>query len=195
MKLSRSSMRVETRTQIIENCAPLLSREGYLSVSIPELEKASGESKAVLYGYFSNKNILVMAVLDYNLTRRRNTINQLIDSTSSGKDKLMAHVLFYYPKTSLSLIGENCQLFNAAVEIANQQNEMQQKIAEAILLWQQDVAAIIRTITINADINAEAAAWQLIALLESAVIISRVTQNRALGMQLLDQAKNFVINL
>jgi AcrR family transcriptional regulator len=199
MKSARSKVRVETREKIISDCALLMMEKGYFSVSVPELEKASGRTKAVLYGYFMNKNELAMAVLDHNLEQQRNEVNDLVKLSVTNRDKLMAHILFYYPKTTYALAGNGCQLFTAAAEACNTYKEMREKVAKALLSWEQDIIKIIQDGIKQKEFKAEASinetAWQIIALIESAVLVSKTMQSRKPGIQLLDQAKCLVANL
>jgi TetR/AcrR family transcriptional repressor of nem operon len=199
MPSARSGLRIETRKKIIKNSASLLNHVGYLSVSVAELEKATGESKAVLYGYFVNKDALAMAVLDYSLEQKREQINDFVKLCEDNRDKLNAHVMFYYPAMESSFNWDDCQLFNAAIEAGTHHEEMRQKVARALLEWKQDLVNIIhagiRDDEFKPGIQADDIAWQLISLIESAVIISKTTQNRDLGIKLLNQAKCLVTNL
>jgi len=176
-----------------------MMENGYFSVSVPELEKASGKTKAVLYGYFINKNELAMAVLDYNLEGQRKAVNELVNLSITNRDKLMAHILFYYPKTEFTLAGSGCHLFNAAAEACNTCHEMKQRVTKALLLWQQDIVKILQDGVdqkeFKAEIPVDGIAWQIIALIESAILISKTMQDKKPGIQLLDQAKCLVANL
>ena len=194
-----SAERIETRKKIIKACAPLLNRYGYLSVSFSELEKASGETKTVLYGYFINKHALAMAVLDYNLEQKRNKINKMADSYPYYRDKLTAHISVYYPRKGAAFPDTNTYFFNAAVEATALHEDMRQRVAKALLLWKQDIVDIIRqgiaTNEFKPEIQADETAWSLISLIESAVIISKTTQDVTLGARLLDQAKQTIKTL
>ena len=199
MKFARSKTRIETRGKIIKDCAALMTEKGYFAVSIPELEKITGKTKAVLYGYFNNKNELAMAVLDYNLEQNKNAVDELVKLCIDNRAKLEAHILFHYPKTEYAFVGNGCQLFNLAIEVGSVHEEMKKKVAKALLLWKQDLVEIIQNgIKCNEfkyGLPVDDIAWQLITLVESAAIISKTTQSRKLGIQLLDQAKCLVTNL
>jgi len=199
MKFARSKTRIETREKIIKDCAVLMTEKGYFAVSIPELEKITGKTKAVLYGYFNNKNELAMAVLDYNLEQNRNAIDKLVKLCVNNRAKLNAHVQFHYPKTEYAFVGNDCQLFNLAIEAGSVHEEMRTKVAKALLLWKHDLTEIIQDgiscSEFKYGLSVDDIAWQLITLIESAAITSKTTQSRKLGIQLLDQAKCLVTNL
>jgi AcrR family transcriptional regulator len=74
-----TASRIEIRKNIIKACSVIVAEQGYLSVSFSALEKASKQTKAVLYGYFINKRTLAMAVLDYNLERKRKAPTLLLN--------------------------------------------------------------------------------------------------------------------
>ncbi|WP_214070398.1 helix-turn-helix domain-containing protein [Mucilaginibacter sp. dw_454] len=197
--IARSKARIETREKIIKDCAALMAEQGYCNVSVPEIEKATGKTKAVLYGYFNNRYDITMAVLDHNLQQSKKAIDELVSGCTDNRSKLNAHIQFHHPKTEYTLVGNGCPLFSLAIEAGAVHEEMRKKVAKALLLWKQELAEIIQTGINNQefreDLSAEDIAWQLISLIESASIISKTTQSLKPGVKLLNQAKNLVANL
>lgn len=192
-------LRTDTKKKIIQSCAPLLNDKGYLSVSLSELESVSRQTKAILYKHFNNKISLALAALDYNLECKRNAINQIIRPHYSCKKKLLIHIDVYYPNMESPFIGDDCLIFKAAAEVGYVNEEMRKRVAKALLQWKQDLSDIIKKgkhkSEFKHNINEEDVAWEIISLIESAVIISRTTQNLKLGIKMLDQAKTKVMNL
>lgn len=183
--------RVITRLKIISDSAALFEQKGYLNVTIPEIEKATGKTKAVLYGYFENRQSLANAVLEHNLTQKR---AQLLRQAALQPDhirKLGVHIDLHDPeKKSLIVVGNSIP--NSA-EIIHAYEEMKRIAADALIIWHQDIIELI-----NGGIKAgefttksepEELAWLLISLVEGSLLISQTTQNAKLGWQLLNQAK------
>jgi AcrR family transcriptional regulator len=67
------------RTQLIDNAIGLFIKQGIVSVTMDEIAGAAGISKKTLYQHFSNKGILVEAVVDL-------LIEQAEDILSSNTD-------------------------------------------------------------------------------------------------------------
>jgi len=183
--------RVITRQKIISDSAVLFEQKGYLNVTIPEIEKATGKTKAVLYGYFENRQSLANAVLEYNLAQKR---AQLLRQAAFQPDqirKLGVHIDLHDPeKKSLIVVGNS--LPNAA-ETIHAYEEMKRIAADALIIWHQDIVELInggiKTGEFKTKSEPEELAWLLISLVEGALLISQTTQNAKLGWQLLNQAK------
>jgi len=192
-------IKTDTKKKIIRLCAPLLHEKGYLSVPISELEKASQQSKTIIYQHFDNKTSLAVAALDYNLELKRIKINQNIKPYYSCKKKLLKHIETYYPTIESPFIGDGCPIFKAAGTIGNSNEEMRLRVAKALLLWKQDLSDTIKKGKLKSEfkhnVQEEDVAWEIISLIESAVVISRTTQNLKLGLKMLDQAKIKIMNL
>ncbi|TSJ40508.1 TetR/AcrR family transcriptional regulator [Mucilaginibacter corticis] len=183
--------RVITRQKIISDSGALFEQKGYLNVTIPEIEKATGKTKAVLYGYFENRQSLANAVLEHNLTQKRAQILRQAALQPDQIRKLGVHIDLHDPeKKSLIVVGNSLP---NAVETIHAYEEMKRIAADALIIWHQDIVELInggiKTGEFTIKSEPEELAWLLISLVEGALLISQTTQNAKLGWQLLNQAK------
>lgn len=167
--------------------------KGYQHVSIADLEKASGKTKATLYGYFENKAQMASVVLSYNFEQKRQAIYRLSEERQTIKGKLLAHIEIHRPVHADRLVGGGCPILNAGVEVDDANDQLRILTADALTSWAKDITQLIDTGIKNdefrKDINPAQTAWELISIIEGAIFISRTTQNQNLGLQLLDVAQ------
>ena len=184
--------RIIIRQKIIADCAILFNQKGYNGVSISEIEKVTGKTKAVIYGYFVTKNDLAKAVLEYNINRKLELIREQILLRTDNISKLQVHFDVHDPENHFLLTG-GCPLLNAAIETDNTNQELHQIVAKALLLWKQDILDLInngiQAGEFKSGIVAGDLAWLLISLVEGVIFINQTTQNKKLTRQLLYQAK------
>ncbi len=185
--------RVIIRQQIIRDCAVLFNCKGYQNVSFTDIEKISSQTKAVLFGYFENKQALARAVLEFNLNKKRELISQQVALQPAYINKLLIQFDLHNPESNFFPVG-GCPILNAATETDYAQEEMRLIVAQALLNWKQDIINLISEgrkageFKMRSDIDE--VAWSLISLIEGAVFISHTTQNFRLGRQLLEQSKS-----
>src|SRR5215204_2574009 len=64
----------QTKAFIIEKTAPLFNTKGYEGTSMSDIEAATGLTKGSIYGNFTNKDEVALAVFDFNLQKIDNII-------------------------------------------------------------------------------------------------------------------------
>lgn len=191
--------RRDIRQQIIKDCAPVFNSKGYQHVSIPDLEEASGKTKATLYGYFENKGQMATVILDYNLQHKKQAILKLANSRATIAGKLLAHVDVHRPAHARLMIDGGCPIQNAGTEADDTNDQLRLLAARALVEWEQEMSQLIRTGINNGefapDCNPDETAWEIISIIEGAILVSRTTQNTRLCGQLLDIAESRVKQL
>lgn len=86
-------MRVRTeerRQRIIDIAGELFRRQGYDRTSMSEISKQLGGSKATLYGYFSSKEELLLAVVDVDVSEQSERLTKMFLSAPTLREGLMA---------------------------------------------------------------------------------------------------------
>ena len=66
--MGRKSIAHIRRKEIIEGFFNVVAEKGFAEASIREITKAAGVSKGILHHYFTNKEAMVLGVMDYVLT-------------------------------------------------------------------------------------------------------------------------------
>jgi len=85
------------RNLLIDNATALFIDRGIISVTMDELAKSSGMSKKTIYQCFSNKGILVEAVIDHLIEQSKNIIHSNIDASDNPVQELvLQRSLFNY---------------------------------------------------------------------------------------------------
>jgi len=59
----------QTKAFIIEKTAPLFNIKGYAGTSLSDITDATKLTKGSVYGNFTNKDEVALAVFDYNLNK------------------------------------------------------------------------------------------------------------------------------
>lgn len=86
--MGRKSIAHIRRKQIIEGFFKIVAEKGFANASIREITEAAGVSKGVLHHYFTNKEAMVLGVLDYVVTTYTAEFHEEITSYTSATDRM-----------------------------------------------------------------------------------------------------------
>ena len=79
-----------TRQFIIETSAPIFNTKGIAATAYSDVMQATKMAKGGLYGHFGSKDQLSAAVVDYNLKKLVEKVQQAIGNAGTAKEKLFA---------------------------------------------------------------------------------------------------------
>ena len=97
MSLERKEMkRKQKREEIISTAERLFFSEGYDNVSMNDIAKDVGMSKATLYLYFDNKDSLFFAVVLRGAEIMKSLIEKEMENVEKGIDKVFAYRSAYF---------------------------------------------------------------------------------------------------
>lgn len=97
MSLERKEMkRKQKREEIISTAERLFFSEGYDDVSMNDIAKDVGMSKATLYLYFDNKDSLFFAVVLRGAEIMKSLIEKEMENVEKGIDKVFAYRSAYF---------------------------------------------------------------------------------------------------
>ena len=97
MSLERKEMkRKQKREEIISTAERLFFSEGYDDVSMNDIAKDVGMSKATLYLYFDNKDSLFFAVVLRGAEIMKSLIEKEMENVEKGIDKIFAYRSAYF---------------------------------------------------------------------------------------------------
>lgn len=170
----------QTRRFIIEKTAPIFNVKGYAGTAMSDLCEATGLTKGGIYGNFENKDEVALAAFEHNWSCVQAAVRAEMDKRKSYKEKLLVFARMYGSPSALLPEG-GCPLLNTAVEADDTHPSLREKAVGAFQGWKKGIMALIEAgiaaREFRAGVDAERAAITVIALIEGAVLISRLTGN------------------
>jgi TetR/AcrR family transcriptional repressor of nem operon len=169
----------QTRSFIIEKTAAIFNSKGYQGTSLSDMTTATGLTKGSIYGNFANKDEVALEVFDYNLLKIQNIIQSEMSKYQTAREKLLVYVDVYdnFLKHPFPIGG--CPILNTATESDDTHPLLRKKASQAILNWKNRLVELIES-GISAkefkkSTNAETKALTIIAAIEGAVMITKLT--------------------
>ncbi len=173
----------ETRQIILEKAAPIFNKRGYSGTSLSDIMEATGLQKGGIYNHFSNKDAIALESFDYayNIARER----YKLAIREAGRDpvkQLFGMLEVFARNVEDPPIAGGCPVLNTAVDSDDTHPELRLHARNAITEWRTTIQKIIgrgqdRGL-FRADVHADTVATMMIALLEGAVMMSRLYRDR-----------------
>lgn len=168
-----------TRQFIVEKTAPLFNTKGYAGTSLSDMTDATGLTKGSIYGNFANKDEVALAVFDHNWSRVQALLRTAMAKHLSARAQLLALVDVYENSHLHGFPEGGCPLLNTAIEADDTHPELRSRAAAAFRAWKKHLTSVIEmgvaSREFRAEVDAEQVAVTLIALIEGAVMIARLT--------------------
>jgi TetR/AcrR family transcriptional repressor of nem operon len=180
-KLSKAD---RTRQFIIETTAGIFNTKGYAGTSMSDITEATGLTKGSIYGNFSNKEEVALAVFDYNYGKVSGVIRQRIEAAKTYRDKLLVYAQVYDQFTRANFFPTGgCPILNTAVEADDTNPLLKDRAAKAIIKWKKGIMDMIQAGVdageFKQGIDNARIALSIIAMIEGAVMMSKVTSSQA----------------
>lgn len=182
----------QTRQKIIAAAAPIFNQHGYEGVSMQELMAATGLEKGGIYRHFSSKEELAAEAFRYAADQAGKTRTSDLDHIEGAVAKL--HFLVERFAEVPSPVPGGCPLMNTAIDSDDGNPVLRELAAGAIRRWKSGLEKIVQQGIEEGEIRPEVQprriATALIAMLEGALMMSRIERSRAaLGdaRQILDE--------
>jgi TetR/AcrR family transcriptional regulator, transcriptional repressor for nem operon len=168
----------KTRQFIIESTADVFNKKGYAGTSLTDLTEATKLTKGSIYGNFENKEEVAVAVLDYNINRRKALVAAAVEQASTWKEKLLVYASIYSSNTKNLFPAGGCPYLNCGTEADDTNETLRKRVADGLLEWEQSISEIIRN-GISAgefkqDTDVTKTAISLIAIIEGGIFLSSV---------------------
>ncbi|MDN5289262.1 MAG: TetR family transcriptional regulator [Mucilaginibacter sp.] len=168
-----------TRQFIVETTAGIFNKKGYAGTSLSDLTEATGLTKGSIYGNFKNKEEVAVAAFEYNTSKVRKQVAQLIKNAPTYHEKLMVYAKVYHSFTTVTFPEGGCPILNTAVDADDTNPVLKEKAAQVILRWKKNIEELINTGIeageLKVGINTERTALSMIALIEGGIMIAKVT--------------------
>jgi TetR/AcrR family transcriptional repressor of nem operon len=172
-----------TRRFIIETTAGLFNTQGYAGTSMSDITEATGLTKGSIYGNFTNKEEVALAVFDYNLDIILKAIREKVVLAQSYHDKLMIYAKVYGNYNRAPFPQGGCPILNTAVEADDTAGLLKERAAKAVIRWKRGIMNLIQggmnTGEFNKNVDQERIALSMIALIEGGMMIAKVTDTPA----------------
>lgn len=121
----------ERRAAIVEAAAELMYERGVRGTSLEDVLEAAGAGKSQLYHYFSSKDELAAAVLEYQLTQVLGRQQQFHLETWSGLRSWFEALVAGQESRDFN----GCPLGSLAFEMAAMSDELRARVADAFRQW------------------------------------------------------------
>ncbi|TKC05381.1 TetR/AcrR family transcriptional regulator [Pedobacter polaris] len=188
-----------TRAFIIEKTAPIFNKKGFAGTSLNDITAATGLTKGSIYGNFANKDEVALAVFDYNFERANAGISQQIAGQKDAESKLLVYVSAYTDFFNTQCEQGGCPVLNTAVEADDTHPKLRKKAAAAVLAWKNKIVAIINDGIANkefrSEVNASQMALTMIAMIEGAIMISKLLNDKNHIADVMQSMKKMIIEL
>lgn len=172
----------QTRTLIVQRAAEVFSRQGYFGTSLADIMQATGLEKGGIYNHFSGKEQIALAAFDYAFELLSERIRTLAADSSNAVDRLQAFVAAFASQVENPIFTGGCYVMNTAIEADDAHPALRERAHAAIQRWLallHDMVAdgIVRG-EIRPEVDPDTVATVLVAALEGAVMLSKITGNR-----------------
>ncbi|KAA2245434.1 TetR/AcrR family transcriptional regulator [Chitinophaga agrisoli] len=169
----------KTKAFIIEKTAPVFNRKGFAGTSLTDLTDATGLTKGSIYGNFANKDEVALAVFEHNRQKVEQIVKAEMSKYTTVREQLLVYVDVYKNFLKYPFPDGGCPILNTAIEADDTHPELKEKAAAAMLAWKNRIAVLIKKGIDQGEFTTqddpEQTALTLIALLEGAVMITKLT--------------------
>jgi TetR/AcrR family transcriptional repressor of nem operon len=185
-----------TKKYIIEKSAPVFNIKGYSGTSLSDIIAVTGLTKGAIYGNFENKDEVAIAAYLHNLDELIGKLTAAMHNKKTASDKLIAFTDYY--RTNWKVIFERggCIIQNAAIEADDNAPYLKKHVQRSIKDWVKSFTRIIemgqRDGTFKKKIDAEAYAYQLVIILEGAIMLGKIMNNQQLLFKGLDKIVDLI---
>jgi TetR/AcrR family transcriptional repressor of nem operon len=180
---TKSTKGAATRDQILNAAARLMHVQGYQSTSLDDVLRESGVGKGNFYYYFKSKEDLGYAIIDRTtrafVERSLGPAFADVDADPIAQiDTFLDRVLD--AQRQRNCVG-GCVMGNLACELSDVHEGFRQRLAEIFDIWRARLAEAVRRGQrrgyVRADADAPRLAQFLVAGLEGAILLSKVTKD------------------
>ena len=189
----------KTRQFILEKTAPIFNKKGYAGTSLNDMTDATGLTKGSIYGNFTNKDDVALAAFDFNVQKVRNIISHEMAKHSTAREQLLVYINVYEDFLKHPFPVGGCPILNTSVEADDTHELLKQKACDAVMAWKNNITKLIKKGIDNNEfkgtVDAEQAALTLIAMIEGAIMITKVTGKINYRKMIMRSAETFINSL
>ena len=192
---TRSTKGAATRDQILNAAARLMHVQGYQSTSLDDVLRESGVGKGNFYYYFKSKEDLGYAIIDRTIRAflDRSLGPAFADVEADPVEQIDAFLdRVRDAQRERNCVG-GCVMGNLACELSDVHEGFRQRLAEIFDIWRAHLADALlrgqRRGYLRADADPSRLAQFLVAGLEGAILLSKVTRDIAVMEKCVEELK------
>jgi TetR/AcrR family transcriptional regulator, transcriptional repressor for nem operon len=192
----RSAKATATRDQILDAAARLIHLRGYHGTSLDDVLRESGVGKGNFYYYFRSKEDLGFAIIDRVVERflERTLEPAFVDLTADPLDQVRAFLdRLLEVQRQRNCVG-GCPMGNLASELSDVHEGFRQRLANIFERWRVTLATTLErgraSGRLRADLDAASAAGFVVAALEGAILMAKVTKDISVMEKCVNELKH-----
>ncbi len=176
-----SSKAENTKRYIIERSAAIFNIKGYAGTSLTDIIEATGLTKGAIYGNFKNKDEVAIEVYRYNNLLIEKKLVEAMQGKKTATDKLIAFTEYYRHHWRSVFERGGCPILNAAVEADDNAPFLKKHVQTSVKGWTKGICSIIEqgqaAGTFKKNIPAQNYAYEILTILEGAIMLSKIMNN------------------
>jgi len=195
----RSAKAAATRDQILDAAGRLIHLRGYHNTSLDDVLRESGVGKGNFYYYFKSKEGLGYAIIDRVVQGflERTLEPAFADTEADPVEQIHAFLdRLVEIHRRRNCVG-GCPMGNLASELSDVHEGFRQRLAEIFDHWRVKLADALergrRRGRLRADLDAAAAAGFVVASLEGAILMAKVTRDIAVLEKSVTELKHYLV--
>jgi len=188
----------QTREAILKAATRLMQIRGYNATSLDDVLRESGVGKGSFYYYFKSKEDLGYAILEHVVAAfiERTVVPCFADEAQRPLDQVRCFLdRIVQAQRASSCVG-GCPLGNLASELSDVHEGFRARLAQVFLAWRERLTLTIREAQRRGDIGddcrVEEVAQFLVASLEGAILMTKVTKDIAVMEQCVAEMKRYL---
>jgi len=180
---ARSAKAAATRDQILDAAGRLIHLRGYHNTSLDDVLRESGVGKGNFYYYFKSKEGLGYAIIDRVVQGflERTLEPAFADTEADPVEQIHAFLDRIVDIHRRRNCVGGCPMGNLASELSDVHEGFRQRLAEVFDHWRVKLADALergrRRGRLRADLDAAGAAGFVVASLEGAILMAKVTRD------------------
>ncbi|QDZ39513.1 TetR/AcrR family transcriptional regulator [Euhalothece natronophila Z-M001] len=169
-----------TREDILESVLDTVHRKGLSKTGLNELFTVSGTSSGSFYNYFSSKNELGHALIDFEWSKLQANI---IDPALAKSDQPIEQILEIINRLEAKQISQpecaGCLLGNFIVDLTEQDESFQEHLKDIFNRWQTIIAQVLEQgrNQLKPEVNPTLLAEELLMMMEGVMLMGRLRQD------------------
>ena len=201
-KTTESGVRVRdgrsTREAILEAASRLIHVHGYNHTALDDVLRESGVGKGNFYYHFKSKEELGYAILDQIIASFLERTLEPCFSDPAGRALTQIRCFFdrvLETQRERNCVG-GCPLGNLALELSDVHEGFRARLTSVFSAWRERLTLVLRTAQrggqVSGECRPEAVADFLVASLEGAILLTKLTKDIAVMEQCVAEMKRYL---
>ena len=187
-----------TREAILEAATRLIRVHGYNQTALDDVLRESGVGKGNFYYHFKSKEELGYAILDQLIASFLERTLEPCFSDPAGR--AMAQIRCFFDRVLESQRERNCvggcPLGNMVLELSDVHEGFRARLASVFSVWRERLMLVLRRAQSSGEVSGEcrpeAVADFLVASLEGAILLTKLTKDIAVMEQCVVEMKRYL---